>query len=93
MVRKLNLFFLIMVLLCAATLASADNAVPAFLPFQGRATDAGGNAITVPTVVNFRIYPPTGTCYLYEDTQTVTPNAENPAEGVRGSSLNRFLKL
>ncbi len=53
----------------------ATGGVPAFLPFDGRLTDAAGGLITTPTSVSFRIYPPSGNCYVYEDTQVINPNS------------------
>ncbi|MFN8945207.1 MAG: hypothetical protein ACK5WZ_11375 [Pseudobdellovibrionaceae bacterium] len=47
---------------------------PALLPFQGRLTDSFGNNVNYTVTVNFRMYPPAGSCYIYEETQTVTPN-------------------
>ncbi len=53
----------------------SSNGVPNLLPFQGRVTDTNGNPINYPVTINFRIYPPTGSCYLYEDTESVTPDS------------------
>jgi hypothetical protein len=47
---------------------------PSLLPFQGRVTDSAGNTVNYPVTINFRIFPPTGVCYIYEETQNVTPN-------------------
>ncbi|MFN7905230.1 MAG: beta strand repeat-containing protein [Pseudobdellovibrionaceae bacterium] len=47
---------------------------PGLLPFQGRLTDEFGNNVNYTVTVNFRMYPPAGSCYIYEETQTVTPN-------------------
>jgi len=73
---KINsiLLLLIFFLLVAVEPASALKGVPALLPFQGRLTDPAGNPINYPVSVQFRIYPPSGTCYLYEETQSITPN-------------------
>ena len=53
----------------------ALKGIPALLPFQGRLTDTSGNPINYPVNVKFRIYPPSGTCYIYEDTQNISPNS------------------
>ncbi len=55
--------------------AFAGNGVPNLLPFQGRLTDENGHPINYEVTVNFRIFPPAGTCYIYEETQVVAPNA------------------
>ncbi|MEK2645801.1 tail fiber domain-containing protein [Bdellovibrio sp. BCCA] len=67
--------FIIAFIIGMAEVAFAGNSVPQLIPFQGRLTDTGGVPINTPVTVKYRIYPPTGSCYLYEDTQSVSPNA------------------
>jgi trimeric autotransporter adhesin len=74
-INLIKSFFRILILLFFATHLANAQGVPELLPFQGRLTDnTSGIPINYTVNVKFRIYPPTGTCYLYEDTQTITPN-------------------
>ncbi len=67
-------WMLLVVCTLVSTSAQAANGVPSLMPFQARVTNAAGNPITFPVVVNLRVYPPAGGCYLYEETFNVTPN-------------------
>jgi hypothetical protein len=67
-------FSILILLFVLSPLAHAGAGIPLFLPFQGRVTDTGGSPVNYTATMKFRIYPPSGTCYLYEDTQSVTPN-------------------
>ncbi|MGZ3770725.1 MAG: beta strand repeat-containing protein, partial [Bdellovibrio sp.] len=67
----------------------SGNGVPALLPFQGRATDANGNPINYPVEVRFRIYPPSGNCYLYEEVQNVTPNSYGIFSVILGTGVTQ----
>jgi hypothetical protein len=55
--------------------AQVGNGVPHLLPYQGMLTDADGVPVNIPVTVSFRVLPPAGTCYIYEDTQFITPNS------------------
>jgi hypothetical protein len=63
-------YFLINFLFSVTAIAQT----PDYLPIQGRLTDASGNVINYAVTVNFRIYPPSGLCHIYEETQSLTPN-------------------
>src|SRR5437868_4894838 len=81
---------LIVIALFAAEIANAGNGVPLLMPMQGRLTDIAGIPVSDPSTVNFRIYPPTGGgCYIYEDTQTFTPNAYGVFSVLLGATGNR----
>jgi len=82
--RLLGLLFVILLVVPAF----ADNGVPALLPFQGRVTDVNGVPINYSVTINIRIFPPTGTCYIYEDTQVVTPNTYGLFSVVLGAAGN-----
>ena len=69
--------------------SSVSFATPDLLPFQGRLTDSTGSPINIATVVKFRIYPPSGSCYLYEDTQTITPNTYGIFTALLGAAGNK----
>jgi len=70
--------------------ARAANGVPKLIPIQGRLTDSLGNPINTAVWVNFRIYPATsfaGTeCYIYEETQSITPNVYGMFSAVLGNA-------
>ncbi len=76
MSRKLGFFLIQITFIFLAQIdAYAGNGVPALLPFQGRVTDNSGNPINYPVQILFRIYPASGSCYIYEELHnTVTPN-------------------
>ncbi len=85
--RPMGLF--ILVLLMALDSAWAGNGVPLFLPFQGRATDSAGQPINTAATFKFRVYPPAGACYIYEDTQVITPNGYGFFSVILGTLGNR----
>lgn len=62
------------ILVADARSVQAGMGVPHLLPYQGRLTDIDGIPVNTDVTVNFRIYPPSGGCYIYEDTQLVSPN-------------------
>ncbi|WP_413612342.1 tail fiber domain-containing protein [Bdellovibrio sp. HCB-110] len=66
----------------------ASNSVPQLVPFQGRLTETTGTPINYSVTVKYRIYPPTGSCYIYEDTQNVTPNSFGIFSVLIGSTGN-----
>ncbi|MDG0816174.1 tail fiber domain-containing protein [Bdellovibrio svalbardensis] len=66
----------------------ASTSVPSLLPFQGRLTDTTGHPINYGVSVAFRIYPPTGTCYIYEETQFITPNTYGVFSTLLGVASN-----
>ncbi|MFN7729740.1 MAG: beta strand repeat-containing protein [Bdellovibrio sp.] len=66
----------------------AGGGVPQLLPFQGRITDTGGNPINYPVTIKFRIYPPAGSCYIYEETQAVTPTSFGMISVMLGAAAN-----
>ncbi len=71
-----NSIALILIAALSASAFASSNGVPNLLPFQGRVTDTSGNPINYPVTINFRIYPPAGgPCYLYEDTESLTPDS------------------
>src|SRR5687768_9504520 len=82
-------FILAIALILISIPAQAGNGVPMYLPFQGRATDTAGLPIAVAAVFKFRIYPPAGVCYLYEDTQNITPNGYGFFSTILGTLANR----
>lgn len=88
---------LVVVSLGWPTLSVAASGVPLLLPFQGRATDDSTppQPITSAATFVFRIYPASldpvsGTdCYIYEETQTVTPNSYGYFAVLLGKVANR----
>lgn len=87
----MNVRWRVVVLLCCLFIFEfgvAANGVPGLLPFQGRVTDSSGNPINSSVVINFRIYPPSGSCYIFEETQTVTPNSFGLFSVILGTGIS-----
>lgn len=72
---------------------AVEVSLPHYLNFDGQLLDNSNNPIGSATSVTFEIYDPSGTCLLYDETQTITPDANGefstkigPATGNTSSS-------
>ena len=86
------------VVFLASSVALAAGGAPPLLPFQGRMTNSSGNPINTLSTVKFRIYPPTGTCYIYEETQSILPSTQgifstNIGGGLSTGPANTFSQI
>jgi hypothetical protein len=87
--HHLILIFATLVAFSGRSEVAFAQGVPELLPFQGRLADPStGVPISTTSTVNFRVYPPSGTCYVYEDTQTVSPNVYGVFAVMLGASGN-----
>lgn len=62
--------------MCTLHLPAQALDLPAALNFDGQLLDSTDNPITTTSTVVFEIYDPSGNCLLYNETQSITPNAD-----------------
>ena len=82
--RTLLYLSALLILLGASTTALAD--VPDSVNYQGILLDSGGDPVTTPTSVTFIIYDaPTSGANLWDEIQSITPDAEGRFNTFLGS--------
>ncbi|MES2964781.1 MAG: hypothetical protein V4760_12895, partial [Bdellovibrionota bacterium] len=94
--KHMNLLALLIVF--ASSVALASGGAPPLMPFQGRMTDSSGSPINLLANVQFRIYPAAGSCYIYEETQSILPSTQgifstNIGGGLSTGPANTFAQI